>query len=443
MTPIAGLTAVVPAGGAGTRLWPLSRAGRAEVPARPDRLGPDPAAADLGPAGAAGRRTASWSSPGRAHAEAVAGPAARPAGRAPCWPSRRPRDSMPAIGLAAAVLAQRDPDAVVGSFAADHVVRDGAAFAARGAPRRRRWPGPGWLVTIGHRARPRPRPGSATSSWATRWTSPARRRARQVRRFVEKPDAATAAVVRRARVPLERRHVRRPGRDAARAARPRPPGAARRAARDRRRPGTGRTRAATPGPGLAGARDDRHRPRGGRAGGRRRAGRRACRPTSAGTTSATGPRSPRLLPAAGRPASRGCSATRRRCSPSTARGLVVPAGGRLVAVVGLDDVVVVDTPDAVLVTTRPARPSRSRTSWPTAQGRAAAPTCSEPTPELTPPRCVGLGLSRCGVAPPWPATGRAWSVRRAAPGATESGREFRPVYRPADLAGFDPDQQPR
>ena len=33
-------------------------------------------------------------------------------------------------------------------------------------------------------------------------------------------------------------------------------------------------------------------------------------------------------------------------------GLVVAAGGRLVAVVGLDDIVVVDTPDAVLVTTR-------------------------------------------------------------------------------------------
>jgi mannose-1-phosphate guanylyltransferase len=35
-----------------------------------------------------------------------------------------------------------------------------------------------------------------------------------------------------------------------------------------------------------------------------------------------------------------------------ASGLVVPAGGRVIAVVGLDDVVVVDTPDALLVTTR-------------------------------------------------------------------------------------------
>ena len=33
-------------------------------------------------------------------------------------------------------------------------------------------------------------------------------------------------------------------------------------------------------------------------------------------------------------------------------GLVVPGSGRVVAVVGLDDVVVVDTPDALLVTSR-------------------------------------------------------------------------------------------
>jgi mannose-1-phosphate guanylyltransferase len=38
--------------------------------------------------------------------------------------------------------------------------------------------------------------------------------------------------------------------------------------------------------------------------------------------------------------------------PLDASGLVVPAGGRTIAVVGLDDVVVVDTGDALLVTTR-------------------------------------------------------------------------------------------
>ena len=35
-----------------------------------------------------------------------------------------------------------------------------------------------------------------------------------------------------------------------------------------------------------------------------------------------------------------------------ASGIVAAAGGRRVAVVGIEDVVVIDTPDAVLVTTR-------------------------------------------------------------------------------------------
>ena len=41
-----------------------------------------------------------------------------------------PRDSMAAIGLAAAQLEREDPDALIGSFAADHVINDDAAFAA-------------------------------------------------------------------------------------------------------------------------------------------------------------------------------------------------------------------------------------------------------------------------------------------------------------------------
>src|SRR5436190_102800 len=41
-----------------------------------------------------------------------------------------PRDSCAAIGLAAAIIAMRDPRAVMGSFAADHLVRDGEAFTA-------------------------------------------------------------------------------------------------------------------------------------------------------------------------------------------------------------------------------------------------------------------------------------------------------------------------
>src|SRR5690606_524874 len=59
-----------------------------------------------------------------------------------------PRDSCAAIGLAAAVIARRDPDAIMGSFAADHLVRQPAAFqdairtAITGAQR-------GLLMTVG------------------------------------------------------------------------------------------------------------------------------------------------------------------------------------------------------------------------------------------------------------------------------------------------------
>ncbi len=42
----------------------------------------------------------------------------------------QPRDSMAAIGLAAAMIERRDPDAILGSFAADHVIRDEPAFRA-------------------------------------------------------------------------------------------------------------------------------------------------------------------------------------------------------------------------------------------------------------------------------------------------------------------------
>ena len=39
-----------------------------------------------------------------------------------------PRDSCAAIGLAASVIARRDADAVMGSFAADHLVQDQVGF---------------------------------------------------------------------------------------------------------------------------------------------------------------------------------------------------------------------------------------------------------------------------------------------------------------------------
>jgi len=138
--------AVVPAGGAGTRLWPLSRAaapkflhdltgtGRTMLQATVDRLAP-----------LAGDRFLVVT--GQAHLEAVSAqlPELDPA-RILAEPS--PRDSMAAIGLAAAMLERRDPQAVLGAFAADHVVTDPDAFRAcvRLAVEVAR---DDWLVTIG------------------------------------------------------------------------------------------------------------------------------------------------------------------------------------------------------------------------------------------------------------------------------------------------------
>jgi mannose-1-phosphate guanylyltransferase len=120
--------AVVPAGGAGTRLWPLSRAatpkflhdltgtGRSLLQATVDRLEPLTATRVLVVTG-------------RAHEDAVrAQLPGLPAGQVLAEPA--PRDSMAAIGWAAAVLEAADPDAVLGSFAADHVIADEEAFRA-------------------------------------------------------------------------------------------------------------------------------------------------------------------------------------------------------------------------------------------------------------------------------------------------------------------------
>lgn len=185
-----GFWAVVPAGGAGTRLWPLSRA------AAPKFLH------DLTGAG----RTllqSTWSRlepltgperlvlvTGRPHANAVRSqlPALAEANLL-LEPS--PRDSMAAIGLAAAVVLRRDPDAVVGSFAADHVIGDVEAFrdVVRQAVAVARQ---GWVVTIGIEPT-----GPATGFGYVRAGealdvegAPTAVRAEE---FVEKPDAATAA----------------------------------------------------------------------------------------------------------------------------------------------------------------------------------------------------------------------------------------------------------
>ncbi|MFI5936670.1 mannose-1-phosphate guanylyltransferase [Actinoplanes sp. NPDC051494] len=122
-----GLYAVIPAGGSGTRLWPLSRAGHPKflhpltgtdaslLQATVDRLLPMTDAAQI------------YVVTGVSHAAAVSRQlTAVPEENILVEPS--PRDSCAAIALAAAVIARRDPEAIMGSFAADHLIADGDRF---------------------------------------------------------------------------------------------------------------------------------------------------------------------------------------------------------------------------------------------------------------------------------------------------------------------------
>jgi mannose-1-phosphate guanylyltransferase len=184
---IPGFWAVVPAGGAGTRLWPLSRArhpkflldltgsGRSLLQGTVDRLGPLTAERVVVVTGAAHADAVRAQLPGLGADQVLAEPS--------------PRDSMAAIGLAAAVIARHDPDAVIGSFAADHVIPDQGAFEAviREAASVAR---DGHLVTIGVEPT-----WPATGFGYIRAGEPlaGAPTALRVLEFVEKPDAERAA----------------------------------------------------------------------------------------------------------------------------------------------------------------------------------------------------------------------------------------------------------
>ncbi|MEA2512798.1 MAG: mannose-phosphate guanylyltransferase [Thermomicrobiales bacterium] len=181
--------AVIPAGGSGTRLWPLSRA------ARPKFLLPLVGSRSL--VQQTVDRLALLSSPERTLV--VCGPAHAPAiaRQLPQLPGSNiviepaPKGSGPAIGLASAIVAKHDPDAIMGSFAADHHVLDETAFvqavtvaieAARS----------GWLVTIGLTpTRPETGYGYIERTDEEIFVSSAGTAYRSAR-FVEKPKLETA-----------------------------------------------------------------------------------------------------------------------------------------------------------------------------------------------------------------------------------------------------------
>ena len=178
--------AVIPAGGAGTRLWPLSRAsspkflhdltgaGRSLLQATMERLEPLVGDHVIVVTGQAHEAAVREQLPGLPASQLLAEPS--------------PRDSMAAIGLAAALLEREDPDALLGSFAADHVIGEAEAFrdcvraAVEVADR-------GYLVTIGIE----PTHAATGFGYIRMGDLIEGGPARAVEQFVEKPDATRAA----------------------------------------------------------------------------------------------------------------------------------------------------------------------------------------------------------------------------------------------------------
>lgn len=177
--------AVIPAGGAGTRLWPLSRA------QRPKFL------LDLTGAG----RTLIQQTWDRLtevmppdHIHVVSGPAHAPLIQEQLpemtnlYAEPAPRDSMAAIGMAAAIIRHRDPGAVIGSFAADQTIADTGAFVAA-VREAKQVADTGLICTLGITPRG---PSTAFGYIEAGDRLPDASSARVVARFVEKPDLLTA-----------------------------------------------------------------------------------------------------------------------------------------------------------------------------------------------------------------------------------------------------------
>jgi mannose-1-phosphate guanylyltransferase len=187
--PLDHFYSVIPAGGIGSRLWPLSRADAPKF------------LHDLTGSGttllrATWERLTSLSGEqrimvvtGRAHRAAVEEQLPELADSNVVLESE-PRDSSAAIGLAAAILVRREPDVIVGSFAADHVIADSRGFekAVRQAVAAA---DAGYIVTIGITPT-EPSIGFGYIHCGDGIEIEGAADARVVKSFVEKPDLQTA-----------------------------------------------------------------------------------------------------------------------------------------------------------------------------------------------------------------------------------------------------------
>lgn len=325
--------AVIPAGGSGTRLWPLSRsshpkflhdltgAGRTLLQSTYDRLEP-----------LCGSRMMVIT--GRDHRAAVVEQlAAMNPDHVVAEPSAR--DSMAAIGLAAALLEKRDPDSIMGSFAADHVIADPAEFR-RVVERAVEVAADDWLVTIGID----PTTPATGFGYIAAGEPLGRDGAFVVREFVEKPtrEVAEAYVAEGYRWNAGM-FVARPGVLLDLLAEGDPEFAARL-----------RGIAANP---MLMPRDWPRLPKialdHAVAEPAARAGRVAVVPGDFGWDDVGDFASLRsILPGSGHAVLGDAGQVHAIDSDA----LVLPSGDRVVAIIGVDDIVVVDTPDALLVTTR-------------------------------------------------------------------------------------------
>ena len=180
---------VIPAGGIGSRLWPLSRAdapkflhdltgsGKTLLRDTWDRLIPLSGAERI------------MVVTGRAHRAAVEDQLPDLTDPNVVLESE-PKDSSAAIGLAAAILLRREPDVIVGSFAADHVIKDWRGFrraVGEGIAVARA----GYIATIGITPTD-PAIGFGYIQCGAALQIEGAPNAVMVESFVEKPDLATA-----------------------------------------------------------------------------------------------------------------------------------------------------------------------------------------------------------------------------------------------------------